>query len=182
MPCCARLGLGQAAPGHFGIGEDHGGDRARVVDDLAAGGRLGGHLGLGVGLVGQHGFAGDVADGEDVRFGGAALAVDDLTNFRFSSSLMAVFSRPMPGIGRRPIETSTLSNVSTGSVRRWRSFERHLDAAEPVSSSFATFVSMRKPANFVSSRRFSSETRSRSAPGNRPLVISTTLTWLPSDA
>ncbi len=51
-----------------------------------------------------------------------------------------------------------------------------------VSFSPATLVLSMMDANFLSSRRFSTDTRSRSQPGSRPWVISTTETLLPSAA
>ena len=70
------LALGQAGPGDFRIGEDHGGNRPGLERAGCAGQGLDGRLALVRGLVGQHRLAGHVADGQDVRVGGAPLVVD----------------------------------------------------------------------------------------------------------
>ena len=70
------LGLGQAGPRDLGVGVDHGGDGGRVPRGGAAGDGLDGDARLVRGLVREHRLARHVADGEDVRLGGAALRVD----------------------------------------------------------------------------------------------------------
>ena len=71
------LGFGQPGPGDFRIGEDDGGNRLRLERGRLAGQRLDGHFAFVGRLVGQHRLAGHVADGQDVRIGRAALAIDD---------------------------------------------------------------------------------------------------------
>ena len=68
--------LGQAHPGHLGIGVGHRRDRLGVELDVEPGDDLGRHLGLVHGLVGQHRLADDVADGVDPGHVGAHLGVD----------------------------------------------------------------------------------------------------------
>ena len=71
-----RVGLGQTGPGQLGIGEDHGGNRARLEHRRLAVNRFDGDARLVRRLVREHRIAGDVADGEDRRLGRAALPVD----------------------------------------------------------------------------------------------------------
>ena len=70
------LRFGQAAPGDFGIGEDDRRNRHVVERGRLAGERIGDDFGFARRLVGQHRFAGDVADREDVRVGRPPLRID----------------------------------------------------------------------------------------------------------
>ena len=109
-----RLGLGQSAPGDFGIGEDDGGNRQVVERGRLTRQRLDGHVRLARRLVGEHRFAGDVSDGQNVGIGRASLWID------FDEALLVdfapvVFSSPRSRLfGRRPTETSTRSKVCFG--------------------------------------------------------------------
>ena len=58
----SSLGLGQSAPGDFGIGKDHCGDRAGIEHCCPAGSRFGGNIGFTIGLVCQHRLADDIAE------------------------------------------------------------------------------------------------------------------------
>ena len=162
----------------FGIGEDHRGNRRWLEHDLVAGDHVDRHARLVRGLVRQHRLAGHVADGEDGRVGGAALGVDlDEALWRRPSrwcvSRPAVFefgrgrrdehavedlgapAAPRPRTSRDP----ALGRGHAGDLGR----EHHL-------------------ANVFSSAGPAARTRSRSAPGSRPGVISTTVTFVPSAA
>ena len=66
----------EAGGDDLGLGETDGGDGHRVEAAVVAGDDLGDHLALGRALVGQHGFAGQVADGPDVAHGGGATIVN----------------------------------------------------------------------------------------------------------
>ena len=68
--------LGDPDPGDFGVGVGHRGDDGGVEVGVVAGAVLGGDLAFVGGLVGEHGLADDVADGEDVGDVGALLLVD----------------------------------------------------------------------------------------------------------
>jgi hypothetical protein len=70
------LGFGVADPCHFRVGVGDAGDHGGVEGRLVAGGDFGGHVGFMHGLVGEHGLADDVADGEDVGHVGAHLGID----------------------------------------------------------------------------------------------------------
>ena len=70
------LVLGDADPGDLGVGVGDAGDDGGVEVAGVAGGVLGGDLAFVGGLVGEHGLADDVADGEDVGDVGALLFVD----------------------------------------------------------------------------------------------------------
>ena len=66
-------------------------------------------LALVAGLVRQHRLAGHVADGQDVRVGGAPLEIDG--EEALASTSTAVFSSPRPALlGRRPTLNSTRLN------------------------------------------------------------------------
>ena len=75
MSSAAASVLAEAAPGDLGVGEDHGRHRQR----LEGGGLIADGVdrdgGLVARLVREHRLAGDIADGEDVGLGGAALEV-----------------------------------------------------------------------------------------------------------
>jgi hypothetical protein len=60
------LGFGVADPCHFRMGVGHARDHGGVEGRLVAGGDFGRHVGFMHRLVGQHGLADHVADGEDV--------------------------------------------------------------------------------------------------------------------
>ena len=70
-----QLVLGGARPGDLRIGERHRGNGARVEEALLARRRFRRDMAFVDGLVRQHGRAGDIADGEDVRHVGAHLLV-----------------------------------------------------------------------------------------------------------
>ena len=71
------LFFGEPCPGDFGIGKDDGRDGLRLERGRFAQQGLDGHLALVRGLVRQHRLAGHVADGQDVRIGGALVLVGD---------------------------------------------------------------------------------------------------------
>ena len=99
------LGFGQAGPGDFRIGEDHGGNRPRLEGRRLAGQRLDGRLAFVGRLVGQHRLAGHVADRQDVRIGRATLRIDHDEALR-SSTWTLVFSSPKPGAVRPPADAT----------------------------------------------------------------------------
>ena len=174
------LGLGQAGPGDLRIGEDHGRDGPGLEDGRLAGQGLDGHLALVGRLVGQHRLAGHVADGQDVRIGRAPLRVDARRSPAASISTL-VFSRPRPSLlGRRPTDTSTRLNCWTFGFRRRP--RRSLRSRRPCRPGRRPWCRGRWPRTAFSSRLCSGLTRSRSAPGSRPSVISTTETRLPRAA
>jgi len=67
---------GEAGPGDFGIGKHDGRYRLGFECGRVACENFGGDLSFVRSFVGEHRFAGDVADGEDMRVGGALLTVD----------------------------------------------------------------------------------------------------------
>ena len=79
------LRFGEAGPRDFRIGEDDGGNRVWLEGDFVAGDGFDGGAAFVHGFVGEHRFAGDVADGVDGGVGGLALAVD------FDESLLIDF-------------------------------------------------------------------------------------------
>ena len=98
----------------------------------------------------------------------------------FGSSWIPVLSSPSPcEFGFRPTDTSTRSKTSSGGSPGPSKRTRM-----PLASSFiaATFVFNRIPANDFSIRLANGVTRSRSAPGRSPGIISTTVTFEPSAA
>ena len=96
-----------------------------------------------------------------------------------ASSMTRVRSRPgMPVLGRRPTATSTRSkSCSLGSL------PSHVTRIPAASAFIRTTRVLSRTLFIVCPTRFAStSTRSRSAPGSRPPVISTTVTALPSVA
>src|SRR5690606_4709116 len=75
-PRLLGLILADADPGHFGVGIGDAGDYLDVEVRLLAGGRFGGDMTFMHRLVGEHGLADDIADGENVRHVGAHLRID----------------------------------------------------------------------------------------------------------
>ena len=174
-----RLRLGQ--PGHAisGSVKTTAGNRQRLEHGLVAEDRFHGDTRFVRRLVREHRLARHVANGEDRRLRGAPLPSVSMNPF--ASILTVVVSRP--GIfefGRRPTATSTRSKICVllGDV----AFEGHPDAAACRRRTLTTFVFSMIEANSFFSRFSSTPTRSRSAPGSRPGVISTTETLLPSVA
>ena len=76
-PLGPRLGLGQPAPGDFGVREDHGRDGGRLKRCLVAGDHLDGRPGLVTCFVREHRLTHEVAHREDRRLPGSSLPVDD---------------------------------------------------------------------------------------------------------
>src|SRR6478672_2595344 len=74
----AALDIQRAEAGgdDLGLGEADGGDRDGIEAAVVAGDDLGDDLALRAALVGQHGFAGQVADGPDILHRGGAAVVD----------------------------------------------------------------------------------------------------------
>ena len=174
------LGFGQARPRDFGIGEHHRRNRRRLEHRLVPGDRLDRHARFVRRLVRQHRLAGHVADREDRRLGGAALPVGldealgvdlDLASCRGRRSSRSAGGRSRPARSRRSASfgAPSPSKVTvTPLVRR--------------PSSTVTLVESITLSKVFSTRCARSCTRSRSAPGSRPGVISTTDTLVPSAA
>ena len=77
------LCFGQSGPCDFGIGEDDRGNRVRLESNFMSGDGFYGSAALMHCLVGQHRFAGHVANGVDRGIGSLPLLVD------FDESLLA---------------------------------------------------------------------------------------------
>ena len=94
--------------------------------------------------------------------------------------------RSRPGtaeFGRRPIDTSTRSNVRSFGASPATASPSNVTAMPFFASFMETTLVFRRTASQIDSMRLARMfTRSRSAPGNRPLVISTTVTFVPSAA
>ena len=91
--------------------------------------------------------------------------------------------RSRPGIsefGLRPTETRTLSNTFSRSFTSLPSKQTRMPFASSLTA--VTVVFNRIDSKLFSSRLCSGRTRSRSAPGNKPAVISTTETFDPRAA
>src|SRR5580658_203369 len=106
------LRFGEAGPCDFGIGEDDRGNRVRFEGNFVAGDGFDGGAAFVHRLVGQHRFAGYVADGVDHGIGGLALLVD------FDESLLVDFDF-------RLIEAGDLG-VRTASYRHQHAIEHLL--------------------------------------------------------
>ena len=74
-----RLFLGEPSPGDFRIREYHSRNRQLVKFDGLALDSFNGHTSLVAGFMGQHRFARHVADGQDVRIGGALVRLPALS-------------------------------------------------------------------------------------------------------
>ena len=96
------------------------------------------------------------------------------------------FVRSRPGIaefGRRPTDTSTRSNVRSLGASAGSPSPSNVTASPSFASFRPTTLVLRSTASDIDSiRRARILTRSRSAPGSSPLVISTTVTFVPSAA
>ncbi len=171
----------QAAPGDLGIGEDDGRDRLRLEHGLVAGDRLDGHARLVRRLVRQHRLARHVADREDrrARRCGAARSVSmkPLAS-TFTLRRLEAWDLRVRAAGRR-----RRARGRTPAPSRRRRPRRSRGCRSPCSSAtFTTLVLSMMFENSPSAASRARPTRSRSAPGSSPAVISTTVTLLPSVA
>src|SRR5271169_469220 len=101
------LRFGEAGPSNFRIGEDDGGNRVRFEGDFVAGDGFDGGAAFVHGFVGQHRFAGDVADRVDGGVGGLALLVD------FDESLLVDFHFRFVEAGDLGIRTASYRHQHT---------------------------------------------------------------------
>ena len=110
------------------------GNRLRLERGRLAGEDLDGHLAFVGRLVGEHRFAGHVADGQDVRIGRPLLLVDDdealvvdldLRVFQADAAACWAGGRPRPARGRTRWTLSTLGAFEC----RLRSCRRRLSAS-----------------------------------------------------
>ena len=159
------LGFGQAGPGDFRIGEDHGGNR-RAARRRRCGRRWprpptcprGAALWASIGWPATSPMA--QIRGSAVRRCGSTATKPCLSIWTL------VFSRPRPSLlGRRPTETSTRLNCWTLSIDACRS--KVTSIAWPLSTMETTFMLSRISAKSLLSFLCNGRTRSRSAPGKQ---------------
>ncbi len=96
-PCFLRVGLGEAAPGDFRIGEHDRGNRLRLERDVVPERGFDRHARFVRGLVREHRLADDVANREDGRLGGAHRRVD------LDEAAIADFTRGLVEPGNRRV-------------------------------------------------------------------------------
>ena len=108
-PRLLRLRFHEAAPGDLGIGEHHRGHRDVVEGRRAPRNTLGGHLALAHGAVGEHGLAGQVPHGIDMRIARAA-------------ALVHQHESPIAQLDLRGLESQRIADRATA--------HRHQDAIE----------------------------------------------------